>query len=398
MIKLFKEWWGNQPSDKRVSYKKFSTIALMIFVAWLAYVLKSSSKDESDSSVVHDEIEVINSDKIFEEDFREEARKKEEEVDEVLKEQEKEITALRELLQAMKESDVEKSRPDTAPVAADKEAPSWPQAPGNVPYIRNSNDQLQQSDPVSSIPAEPVITGGIRRIKGVEKKDDSEKKKGGSNRFYLAPGFMKARLLEGVEVSATQNAEENPPALLFRVQKPAVLPNNVKANLKGCFVIANAYGKLNKERIDFRTVSLHCISHKDKTLIDTEIRGHVDDSDGKLGLAARVVTRVGANIGRAFASGVISGLGEGYSKSISHGINAVGGTIVTEPLSDEQIVKTGIGSGLSRGARILEEYYLEIIRQTSPTLESGSGRDVTIVLTEGIWLELKDIHAQGGIQ
>ena len=73
-------------------------------------------------------------------------------------------------------------------------------------------------------------------------------------------------------------------------------------------------------------------------------------------------------------------------------------TIVAEPLTDGQIAKSGISRGLSRGARLLEEYYLEIIRQTSPTLESGSGRDVTIVLTEGIWLELKDIHAQGGIQ
>jgi len=395
MIKPLKEWWGNQPSDRRVLYKKFSIITVMVFVFWLAYVLKSRSGDDPASSDVHDEIEVVNSDRIFEEDFREEARKKEEHVSRELKEHRQEIAALHELLRTVKKTGEPEKRPETASAEADSDRSAYPEAPRSVPYIVDKDDRLQADDPVIAIPEVPVVIGAVRHVKGVEKSDDIEKKKGGINSFYLAPGFMKARMLEGVEVSATQDAVENPPALLFRVQKPAVLPNNVKADLKGCFVIANAYGRLNKERIDFRTVSLHCISHKDKTLIDTEIRGHVDDRDGKLGLAARVVTRVGANIGRAFASGMIAGLGDGYSQSISHGINAATGTIVAEPLSDGQIAKSGISRGLARGARLLEEYYLEIIRQTSPTLESGSGRDVTIVLTEGVWLKLKDINTQG---
>ena len=391
---MVKEWWKNQSSEKQILYKKSATIAVLILVSWLAWALKSRSGTQTSVAVADESVEVIGSDKMFEEDFREEARKKQQEVGNTLKEHREDIAALRELLEKMNSSGNQEMQSAPVLMEADNGVPSYPQAPV-TPYITDRDD-AHPDDPAPVIPVEPVIKGAIRRVKGIDKTDDSGKKKSARKRFYLAPGFIKARLLEGIEVSATQNAEENPPALLFRVQKPAVLPNNVKADLKGCFVIANAYGKLNKERIDFRTVSLHCISHKDKTLIDTEIRGHVDDADGKMGLAARVVTRVGANIGRAFASGMIAGVGEGYADSISHGINTVSGTIVAEPLTDGQIAKSGISRGLSRGARLLEEYYLEIIRQTSPTMESGSGRDVTIVLTEGVWLELKDMHAPEG--
>ncbi len=390
---MIRKYWTELPSEKQLLVRKLSVTAAAVLVAWLAWILKSASSpvpaDDAD-----EQIEIVSDDRLFEDDFREEARQQQQEVGSILDEQRRDIAALREIIETMQtrsgNPDVPPGTgPDSGTGAADA-VTTWPQPPL---YIK---DRDEAADPVPDIAAPPVVIGAIRHVKGVENHDNHEKKTAVADRFYLSPGFMKARLLEGVEVAATQNAEDNPPALLFRVQKPAVLPNNVKADLKGCFVIANAYGKLNKERIDFRTVSLHCISHKDRTLIDTEIRGHVDDRDGKMGLAARVVTRVGANIGRAFASGMISGLGEGYSNSISNGISTTGGTVVSEPLSDGQIVKTGIGSGLSRGARILEEFYLDIIRQTTPTLESGSGRDVTIVLTEGVWLEIRAMDAAEG--
>jgi conjugal transfer pilus assembly protein TraB len=37
--------------------------------------------------------------------------------------------------------------------------------------------------------------------------------------------------------------------MMIRVQAPAVLPNEVKANLKGCFVIAEGYGNLATHRV-----------------------------------------------------------------------------------------------------------------------------------------------------
>jgi hypothetical protein len=56
---------------------------------------------------------------------------------------------------------------------------------------------------------------------------------------------MKARLLTGIDALASRDATSNP-EIIARVQAPAVLPNEVKANLAGCFVIGNATGSLAK--------------------------------------------------------------------------------------------------------------------------------------------------------
>lgn len=49
--------------------------------------------------------------------------------------------------------------------------------------------------------------------------------------IYLPPGFMKARLLTGIDALASRDATSNPEPIIARVQAPAVLPNDVKANL-----------------------------------------------------------------------------------------------------------------------------------------------------------------------
>ena len=51
----------------------------------------------------------------------------------------------------------------------------------------------------------------------------------------------------------------------------ALRPNDVKANLRGCFIIAEAVGKLNKERADVRLVSLSCLGRKSQAVIDATV-------------------------------------------------------------------------------------------------------------------------------
>src|SRR3546814_8797560 len=57
--------------------------------------------------------------------------------------------------------------------------------------------------------------------------------KKGKRTIYLPPGFMKARLLTGIDALASRDATSNPEPIIARVQAPAVLPNEVKANLAG---------------------------------------------------------------------------------------------------------------------------------------------------------------------
>ena len=81
---------------------------------------------------------------------------------------------------------------------------------------------------------------------------DDGKKKGRT--VYLPPSFMEASLLTGFDAATSSGAKGgSSEPLLLRIQTPAVLPNDIKANLSGCFIIAEAVGRLDKERADVRS-------------------------------------------------------------------------------------------------------------------------------------------------
>ena len=190
--------------------------------------------------------------------------------------------------------------------------------------------------------------------------------------------------MEGIEVGSGFNASSNPQPLLLRIQTPATLPNSVKSNIKGCFVVANATGSLSKERIEFRTVSLNCISKDKQSLLTANIKGHVTDIDGKQGLSARVVSKTGHALGYAFLAKFVEGIGQGYAAKFPNSTpttNLLTGETNPVTVSDTQIAQSGISSGIGSSSAMLSEYYLDIVKQLTPVLETGAGREVTIVMT-----------------
>ncbi|HHL35517.1 MAG TPA: conjugal transfer protein TraB, partial [Desulfobulbaceae bacterium] len=159
-------------------------------------------------------------------------------------------------------------------------------------------------------PGEPQMIGDITVLSNpvATSPENTDKKKGRT--VYLPPSFMEAKLLTGFDASTSGKGRSNPEPLLLRIQTPAVLPNDIKAELEGCFVIAEAVGRLDKERADVRLVSLSCLSNEGKAVIDTPIKGFVTDSDSKVGLSGRVVSRMGAAAARAVVAGFFGGMGD----------------------------------------------------------------------------------------
>ena len=69
---------------------------------------------------------------------------------------------------------------------------------------------------------------------GKEGKDDgADKKKESGDKIYLPPSFMAATLLSGLDAPTSEGAKGNPAPVFIRIKELAVLPNRVKANLKG---------------------------------------------------------------------------------------------------------------------------------------------------------------------
>lgn len=240
-------------------------------------------------------------------------------------------------------------------------------------------------------PAVPVLIGAIGGLKPVA---DPTPEDPTSRQVYLPVGMMESILLTGVDALVGNQAQSNPEPILARVQTPAVLPNEVRANLKGCFVVGNAIGILAKERVDVRAVSLSCVDERERTVIDQPIKGYFVDTDGKKGLSGNVVTRDGAVVGRAFATGVLNGFGQ--IAEASAGTQTISPLGSTRIFDTEQAVVSGIGQGVGTAANSLSEYYLDLAKTISPVIEVGTQKRAVLVIQEGVYLEIKEVENVAG--
>ena len=198
---------------------------------------------------------------------------------------------------------------------------------------------------------------------------------------------MEADLISGFKAPTMEAAKSEPVRVFLRIKDLAVLPNRVKGDLKGCFAIAEAYGNLADERAHLRLLRLSCIARDGSSVIDETVKGVVIDEDGGIGLNGRVVTKMGSMLARSMAASFLQGFGDAYSATgLVVNTSGIGQTASLNP---DEAFKSGIGRGISGGAKEFSKFYLELARQTFPVIEVGAGKRVTIVVDEGVDLRIK---------
>jgi len=230
----------------------------------------------------------------------------------------------------------------------------------------------------------PGVGAGRNSKENTGRKDSNK----ASRSIYLPPSFMEATLLTGFSAATMQSGQTFEKPTLLRIKDMAVLPNEVKGNLKGCFILASAHGDLADERAHVRLVSLSCIARNGQSVIDAPVKGFVVDSDGKIGLSGNVVTKVGALLGRSLMAGFFGGIGDALKASTT--ITSVSSLGATQTIDTGQIAKAGIGGGASEGFGQLQKFYLDMAKQTLPVIEVGATKKVTVVIEEGVNLMIKD--------
>lgn len=225
-----------------------------------------------------------------------------------------------------------------------------------------------------------------------ENPSASADKSGKKNRkFYLPVSFMSAKLLTGLKAKTVDSAKSDPEPVLLRVQAPAVLPNEVRAQLEGCFVVAQGYGSLASEAFEARTVSLSCVDYSGRSVVEADITGYLADKDGSKGLSGLPVSKMGANLARLFLAGLVQGAGSAFEQSaVTTSVSPLG---ATQTLDTNQLGRAGIGRGISQASGELTRVYVDLVRQSSPVIEVGPGKDVTVIITQGVWLEVKDYES-----
>lgn len=201
---------------------------------------------------------------------------------------------------------------------------------------------------------------------------------------YLPSGtFAKARLLNGATAPTRGQGSGNPVPVLLELTDPAIMPNLYKAGIQKCFVTAHATGELASERVLIRTDRLSCIDGNGGA-VDKKVQGYVTGEDGKTGLSARLVNKSGQAIANALMTGTLSGLGKAVSLASESQTTSITGTVsttVTNPW------RAGFGEGASHAMDRITDYYLKLASDIFPVLEVDSGRQVEVVISQGISIE-----------
>lgn len=212
------------------------------------------------------------------------------------------------------------------------------------------------------------------------------------NTVYLPPSHMKADLLSGVVAPTSSKVRgKSSSPMILRINDLAVLPNEYKQDTKGCFVIAEGQADLSQERVEGRLVTLSCISKDGHSIIDEEVQGWIVDKDGRAGMRGRVVAKFGAHMARVTFAGVLEGFGEAFQESAytTYDSDSVYGSRITLTDTDAStLARAGIGGGVSKAAEELSDFYINLANQTLPVIEVGPTKEVTLVISKGVELNI----------
>ena len=256
------------------------------------------------------------------------------------------------------------------------------------PVVRAYSGEIKKSKKGK---ARPILIGGIgggdnevKKRKKQEHKEKHEKEKE-CETVYLPPSFVKADLLTGFTAFANMQGKRNPSLLLLRLRDLAVLPNDIKANLKGCFVIAEAYANLADEKAHVRLLRLACLALDGSAVIEEPVQGWVVDENGEIGLKGHVYAEMGKYLSRLFFAGILSSAGDAFKTQSAL-------PIISETVKNVNLMallKTGLASGTASVASKMADFYLELAKQALPVIEVLPGKRVTVIFSKGVVLHIR---------
>ena len=207
------------------------------------------------------------------------------------------------------------------------------------------------------------------------------------SRNFMPVGFVRAKLLGGIDASTGGQSQSDPQPMIFLLQDDAVLPNGWRSKVRNCFVVAGGVGDLSSERAFGRLLNLSCIKHNGDVL-EVAVKGSVFGEDGKNGMRGRLVTKQGQILANAAMAGIASGIGKGFgNQGVTVSQSPLG--VTTQQSQDAKTVLNnamaqGFGSAMDR----LAQYWIERADRMYPVIEIDAGRVVDLAFTKGVEVDL----------
>jgi len=234
---------------------------------------------------------------------------------------------------------------------------------------------------------DPVVDEWLGGLESMPfKKYNETPAKKPQQKFYMPPSFFEAKLLTGIDAMTSKNAKSDPEQVFLMITAPAVLPNHIKQNLKGCFVVANANGNLAKERVQLQVVNLSCVSADGTAVIDQDVLGFVSDKDGKRDLAGNVVAKNATKMALLMVASAVGAIGDNITlNSIQQDQTALGTSTVVDT---SKIGSRVGGAALKESSEDYKDIIIEYVRQSAPVVEVGAMKDATVFIQKGVWLKI----------
>jgi conjugal transfer pilus assembly protein TraB len=211
-----------------------------------------------------------------------------------------------------------------------------------------------------------------------------------SPNYLPANSFATARVIVGVDASSNVQSQADPLPVVLRITGPArsVADNGrvLTTRLQGCLVNGAARGDLSSEKVYVRLAKMTCPQPGGR-YAESEVKGFIAFG-GKTGVRGRVVSREGSLATQAFMAGLVGGIGRGFSANANSYFTAPT-TVVNgqrEKISTGDIMKGGLGEGVSAAGDKVSQYLIERAEQYQPVIEMPTGIDVEIVFLEGVFI------------
>ena len=261
--------------------------------------------------------------------------------------------------------------------------PSATQAPAEPARTRSSNDRNQQA-PEDAPPQRSL--GVLSWVPtNLNVNIETKKQESAHRGFYVpATAFFDVSLLTGLDAATGNKAKTSPAPIALRVQDLTWLPNEVRQDVKGCFLLAEGIGDLSTERVNIRGISISCVSYEGEEVIDQKLLGYVADSDGKAGMRGEVVSKAGQLLAETMKIGFIQGLSEFFQFN-ARSLTVTDSGALSSPKSDDMgnALLGGTSSGIGRALDKVATYYMSLAEEVYPVIQVGATRSATFVVTQG---------------
>ena len=200
-------------------------------------------------------------------------------------------------------------------------------------------------------------------------------------------------ILTGLDAGASSESQNDPQPVVLRVQSDATIASiDGKGfySLKGCKIIASAYGEISSGRVMIQPTRISCVDLSNKRMVEAKINAFITDFDGVSGVRGKVEHNDDALIAKSVILSTVAGISNSVSSSTTLIPNIASGMPSSAVV--ENSLSSSLSKGVSSGLDVIVERQAKELDNIFPVIYLTPGRKGTIKFTESVCLQWESIQ------